>query len=113
MINIRNLLIQFIFLLGLALFFLNSSSGRATAAGDGNTGAPGETGLVCGTCHAGGTFGGTTTTFTLKDMTGSTVTSYVAGQTYDLTVSVNPEMGIPSGYGFQMTALDGNNANAG
>jgi hypothetical protein len=88
-----------------------NSSGRATSANDGNTGAPGESGVVCATCHAGGAFGATTLTLEVRDAGNNLVTAYAAGATYSLQYTINTSAGTPGGYGFQSTLLEdsGNN----
>lgn len=106
----RTYLIQVLFLVGLAFVFLNNSGGRANQTNNGNTGAPGESTTVCGSCHTGGVYGMTTTTLSINEEgTANPVTAYTPGTTYDVTLVVNNTMGTPNGYGFQMTALDGNN----
>jgi hypothetical protein len=97
-----------------SLTFMASSGGRASVANAGNTGAPGETsGRTCGSCHSGGGFAPLTETLLITDA-GSTapVSEYVPGQTYELTFTISAN-GNPSGYGFQLTALDASAAEAG
>lgn len=106
----RTYLIQVLFLAGLAFVFLNNSGGRANQANDGNTGAPGESGTVCGNCHSSAAYGMTTTTLSINETgTANPVTAYTPGTTYDVILTVNNTVGTPSGYGFQMTALEGSN----
>ncbi|MFT7590080.1 MAG: hypothetical protein ACI959_002303 [Limisphaerales bacterium] len=96
------------FALSIGLLFMSSSAGRAGSANDGNVGAPGEGANVCGSCHTGGSFGTITETLTIADMaTLETVTEYVPGTTYKVSIEVKEGGGNPQGYGFQMTALDG------
>ncbi len=105
-----------LFTLALGYALISSSGGRATTANSGNTGAPGETGPTCGICHTGGSanFGTVNIQLTVKDPLGVPLTSeYTAGATYSVEVQVSSTMGIPSGYGFQMTALTSANMNAG
>ncbi len=108
---------RFIFLLftvGLLSFiFQSNSGGRAAAANDGNTGAPGESGLTCGTCHVGGAFTTVEALGVFEVGTMTPVTTYVPGTTYDVSFGITATTGTPSGYGFQMTALDAANADAG
>lgn len=99
--------------LGSVLLFSGNSSGRATAAGAGNTGAPGEGGQTCGTCHNGGSFGSVSGMLSVLDGSGSPVTEWVAGETYDVTLDINASSGSPAGYGFQLTALDESDNEAG
>lgn len=93
---------------------MSSSNGRAGAANSGNTGAPGETsGQKCGSCHTGGAFGPISESLTITNPGGTEpISAYVPGQTYEITLRVNAT-GNPNGYGFQMTALDASNAEAG
>ncbi len=89
---------------GGSILLTSSSNGRAFAANDGNTGAPGE-GQTCRSCHGGGF--GTTVSITLKDSTGFPVSDYVPGKVYDVDVSINTT-GTAQRYGFQMVTLTGN-----
>lgn len=92
-------------LLLLYLFLTSNSGGRASAAGQDNTGAPGSGG-TCGNCHGGGSYGTLTLTIQVFQAGTSTpVTSYVGGTTYDMRVTVNNSAGSPAGYGFQMICL--------
>ena len=105
-------ILNILFFLGIALFFLNFASGPAAMGSGDYTGASGS--FTCGGCHGGGPYGSTTVSFALKDMgTGTSVTQYNPGQTYDLTVTVNAGNGSPGGYGFQMVALTSSNQNGG
>ncbi len=86
---------------------LNYSSGPASFVGQGYTGAPGESGTVCGNCHNSGTFGAPTTDLVITDVMGSVVTDYIAGESYQVSLTAVAGSGTPSGYGFQLTVLDG------
>ncbi len=98
----------------LGYIFMGNSSGRALAANDGNTGAPGEGGLTCASCHNGGAFGTLSEVLEIRDAGGNLVTEYIPGNTYTLTLAVSASMGTPAGYGFQMTELeDAGNTNSG
>jgi hypothetical protein len=88
-----------------SLIGLGNSGGRAFVARMGNTGAPGDNRQICQSCHNGTAIQVGLDIF-IKDMNGDTVDSYVPGQTYDVTVKINAERGTPSGYGFQMVALN-------
>ncbi len=107
------LFILFTALIGYGL--LSNSGGRASIAMDGNTGAPGESGITCGSagCHTGGNYGPINIVLTVTDGSGMPATSYVPGTTYTLFLQGIASGGFPAGYGFQMTALDPNNAGAG
>lgn len=85
------------------------SSGPASVNGQGYTAAPDESGTLCGHCHDGGAFGTPLAILSVMDDMGMPVTSYTPGETYEISLVVNAEMGTPSGYGFQLTVLDENN----
>lgn len=75
----------------------------------GKTGAPGEN--SCTSCHSGSAQSGATeNAFVLFDATTTPVTSYVPGQLYAVSLSMNSN---PSKKGFQATALDANGNMAG
>lgn len=94
-----------LFVLGTLFVVLSSNSnGRATAANRGNTGAPGEN--TCGQCHSGTSFGAVTVSIQIFELgTTTPVNAYSPGAAYDMRVTVNQGLGLPAGYGFQMTAL--------
>ena len=98
----------FAFLLLTALISLHYSSGPASAVGQGFTGAPGEGGTLCGNCHSGGPYGMATALLSITDNMGTEISSYVAGETYQISLTAVPGSGVPAGYGFQLTVLDGN-----
>ncbi len=91
------------FLLCLAL--MSNSGGRAAVGGQGTTGAPGEG--TCGNpgCHAAGNFDPTVNIAVLDD-NGEAIMEYYPNQTYKVSVTINAGSGNPSGYGFQILALD-------
>ena len=100
---------KFTFFFGLIAalgLFLANSGGRAATGNQGNTGAPGDNAqnAVCGSCHAGGNFN-VSLDLNVLDDTGSPVTEYLPETTYTVQVTVNAAAGQPSGYGFQLTAL--------
>jgi hypothetical protein len=99
-------LILFVIIL-CGIFSLNNGSGPASFAGQGYTGAPGETGSVCSSCHTTGAFGTTTSTLSITKG-GIPVIEYEGGVTYQISVTAIEGMGVPSGYGFQLTVLDAN-----
>ncbi len=92
-----------------ALTLTANKSGRASAAGIGNTGAPGDdaspngTPRTCSYCHAGGNFNATIT-IALRDSTGASVSTYQPGQVYTLRIATNASGSLP-GYGFQAIGL--------
>lgn len=92
-------------ILAAALIGLGNSGGRAFVARMGNTGAPGDNRQTCQSCHN-GTAIQVSMDIIVKDNNGDPVDSYVPGQTYDVTVQINADRGTPSGYGFQMVALN-------
>ncbi len=89
------------------IFSLKYSSGPASIVGQGYTGAPGESGTLCGDCHSGGAFGSPTASLVVTDSGGGVVTSYTAGETYQISLTAIAGSGSPAGYGFQLTVLDG------
>ena len=88
-----------------ALFLMSNQRGRAAAFGPA-TGAPGENNGTCGNsgCHSGGSFNPSLDMF-LIDADGTSVSEYIPGQTYTVSLKVN-HTGLPGGYGFQMVCLD-------
>lgn len=88
---------------------LNYSSGPASVNGQAYTGAPGESGTLCSSCHSANSFGVASATLTVMDGMGTPVTTYTAGETYQISLTAVPGSGSPSGYGFQLTVLDGGN----
>ena len=86
-----------------------SSNGRAAAANEGNTGAPGDAVTTCISCHNGGPIQ-TGISIAFKDSAGNALTEYTPNHNYMVEVTLNPTAGSPNGYGFQMVALeDGGN----
>ena len=47
------------------------------------------------------------------DEFGSPVVNFIAGETYMISVDINPSSGSPAAYGFQLTLLDGMNKTIG
>ncbi|MFT5999853.1 MAG: hypothetical protein ACI81P_002312 [Neolewinella sp.] len=96
--------------IGLAIFFLASSSGPA-ANGNFYTGAPnlnGGTEGTCNTCHSSGaaTFGEPVINVSLlADGETDPVTEYTPGQTYMVTVAVGYTMAAPEAIGFSSQFL--------
>ena len=86
------------------LALVSSSSGRATAAGEGNTGAPGDNSKVCASCHSGGSFA-PTVNIRLIDMDGNEIDKYDPNGQYQVEVRIDATSGTPSGYGFQIVSL--------
>ncbi len=95
------------------LFVLQSASGgRAAVGGQDRTGAPGSLG-ACTACHSNnGAFSSPQIGVVVTDAMGATVTSYVPGDTYNLSFTVTSG-GTPVGYGMQAVILDAANANTG
>jgi hypothetical protein len=96
-----------------AFLLISSSSGRATFAGEGNTGAPGENapnGRTCQTCHNTSADIQVTLGIELLDPNGEAVSSYIPGKTYTARVVISAAAGNPAAYGFQLVSLldDGN-----
>jgi Secretion system C-terminal sorting domain len=90
------------------ILFTSNSGGYAETAGEGLTGAPGDTKLsngdakTCQSCHNGGSFNPKATIDILDEAGANAVTKYEAGKTYTIRVSVNAGAGTPAGYGFQL-----------
>ncbi len=99
-----------IILVSLSLLLISAfkSGGTAEMLGQGNTGAPNDSGNVCASCHGGGSYGFTQQELKLIDPTSmQEVQFYLPGKLYDVEVTVikgNPGS-FPQGYGFQATAL--------
>lgn len=94
----------YIFTICMAIVFMSNKGGRPV----GVTGAPGESGQVCATCHNGGNFN-TNIEISLANANGDVVTEYLPGQEYDLTVTVSGNNAV--GYGFQLVPLSESNNN--
>ncbi|BDS11798.1 choice-of-anchor V domain-containing protein [Aureispira anguillae] len=96
------------------MFTLQSvSGGRAALGGQDRTGAPGALSSDCTLCHSSqGSFSNPQIGITVKDASGTVVTSYVPGDIYTLEFAVTSG-GTPVGYGMQAVALDASNNNAG
>ena len=99
--------IPFLLLLSCICVGLSNKNGRASQAGAGNTGAPGDEALpngapiTCGTeCHVGTP---SSSSLTLIDSTGQSVTKYMPGKKYKARLVISSN--ITQGYGFQMIAL--------
>lgn len=88
---------------------LHYSSGPASVVGQAYTGAPGESGTLCSSCHSAGSFGTPSATLSITDGMGMPVTDYTAGEVYQISLTAMEGSGSPSGYGFQLTVLDGSN----
>lgn len=100
-------------LLFAVLLWVASSGGRAQAANQGNTGAPCEqTTTVCGNCHSSTAYGPVSESVQILDGA-SPVTEYALNTVYNVTFTVTPGTGTPNGYGFQATALNASNNDAG
>ena len=92
-----------------ALYLSSYSTGPAARNTDATSSGLG--GQACGGCHRGGSFG-TQTSLTLLDAEGLPQEAYVPGQTYTLRIDIATDA-APGGYGFQVLAIDGANAQAG
>jgi len=92
------------------VFSLKYSAGPASQVGQGYTGAPGETGTLCANCHTGGVYGTPSAMLTITNALGFEVTSYLAGETYQISLTAIAGSGTPVGHGFQLTVLDGGDA---
>jgi len=100
-------------LFGCLVLFTGYEDGPGNS-GNAWIGAPGESGVTCGTCHSNpGAYGFVNIDIAMHTANGNEVTNYVPGNSYDVTITVNSEVGAPAAYGFQAVALDVNNSNAG
>lgn len=86
----------------LGILLVGYSGGPASITGMGYTGAPGDAMQVCGSCHATNSFGMCTVTMTSEDE----VPTYNLLAPTPIEITVNAAMGTPSGYGFQLIALN-------
>lgn len=87
---------------------LQSNANGPASSGNRATGAPGDNGSTCVTCHSGGSFGTVSVSVELKDSENNSVTEYVPEQLYDVDVTVTNSAGSPAGFGFQMISMNGN-----
>ncbi len=97
--------IYLLFLLSsLAVITMSNRNGRATVAGVGSTGAPGDDNTVCQSCHNGPT---TVAIQILVLDQGDTITKYEPNKNYQIHVRVLYANGtVPKAHGFQMTLLN-------
>lgn len=111
----KTLLINFMIILLVSFMWMGSSGGRATAADEGSTGAPGES-TTCSNpyCH------GNTNILSEVDIAiigpdDTEMPRYFPGFEHTIRVTVNHVGGnTPAAYGFQLTALtDSNEQSAG
>ena len=101
------------FVLALGCYiFLGSSSGAGLVQGQDRTGGPLAAGF-CGNngCHASGAFN-PSVSITLLDNDVPTE-NYLPGTTYTIRVEITAGDGEPAAYGFQLVALDANDAGVG
>ena len=93
-------------LLGAAVIFSSTSSGRASGANQGNTGAPGDNSRTCVNCHNNSNIQ-VDLNISLLNASGQEVTSYVPGQTYTVRVQIDSTGGPAAlAWGFQMVCLE-------
>ena len=90
----------------LAFTFMSNSGGRATSGGGDSTGAAG--GAFCQQCHSNGSFSPSMTIEVYDENTTNATSEYIAGVTYDIKITISADGG-QSGFGAQMTCLDGSN----
>ncbi len=85
---------------------MSNNAGYATVQNGSGTFAPNE--VSCQACHTAGS-ASTIQTATFIDLidtvTNKSVTSYNAGRTYKVKVTINKVSGTPAAYGFQMVSL--------
>lgn len=101
--------IYLFFLLSLSVLIMSNAVGPGLVQNADRTGSPVSAG-TCNLCHNGGSFNPTTSIQLLQD--NQPVDSYVPGETYTVRLLIDAD-NSPSAYGFQMTALNDNDANAG
>lgn len=97
------------FILGITgLVVMGSSGGRAAAADEGNTGAPGDAGATCITCHGNSAAIQTEIFIDLIDaVTGIPAdVNYIPNRNYALTIRHEVSAGAPAAYGFQLLCLN-------
>lgn len=86
----------------------------STSTGGVFVGAPGEMGATCGTCHSNpGAYGFVSIDIEMFTLNGVSTTSYIQGDSYDVVITINGEVGTPDAYGFQAVVLDDSDNNAG
>lgn len=106
--NLRNIYTLFFTGLAVTLLFLFTgySNGPGAQVDMGFTGAPGETGQVCGGCHnLAGSYG--IVQVDLTSFTGTLPYEYIAFDPTYMEVEFSTAMGTPVGYGFQLIMMDG------
>ena len=89
-------------LAGFAFLFTNNAAGPAEVQGVDRTGSP-LSPAACVACHSAGEFSPSITVDVLDN--GSSVNTYVPGQSYTLRVIAGHGSGMPAGFGFQAVAL--------
>ncbi|MBL7825948.1 MAG: T9SS type A sorting domain-containing protein [Saprospiraceae bacterium] len=92
-----------------ALLAMGNKNGRASSAGKGNTGAPGDElsggqPRTCLTCHNQGPITASLA-ISVLDSAGNAITKYHPGKQYTAQVKITASGTNLSGYGFQMIAL--------
>lgn len=107
--NLRNIYTLFFTVLAATLLlflFTGYSNGPGAQVDMGFTGAPGETGQVCGGCHnLAGSYG--TVQIDLTSFTGTLPYEYIVSDPTYMEVEFSTAMGTPVGYGFQLIMMDG------
>lgn len=89
-----------------AVIAMGSSGGRATAADSGNTGAPGDAGATCITCHGNNAAIELSLDIAMTDGDGNAIDKYVPGTIYNGSVTLNVIQGAPAAHGFQIVAIN-------
>ncbi len=106
--NLHNIYTLFFTVLAATLLFLFTgySNGPGAQVDMGFTGAPGETGQVCGGCHnLAGSYG--IVQIELTSFTGTLPYEYIVFDPTYMEVEFSTAMGTPAGYGFQLIMMDG------
>jgi hypothetical protein len=87
-----------------ATIFMSNEGGAAVNFPGDRTGRVTVTN-TCRGCHSGSAYGNVTVAQIVKDAGGNTVTSYIGGMTYTITLTINTTQGTPAAYGFQWASV--------
>lgn len=106
----RNLLFSMLLICSGAFLWMSHDTGAGKVQKKDRTGGPVAEG-TCANCHIGGNTFATVTKLSIRNSMGDTVTNYVPGTTYKLTVSVKGTGAKV--YGYQMVSLLNDNSSTG
>ena len=105
--NLRTIYTFFFSLLAVTLifFFTGFAGGPAASNDQGYTGAPGETGTVCGNCHnLIGSYG--FVNIDLVSNIGTLPYEFLPNLPITMDITINTTSGFPNAYGFQLIMMD-------